>query len=485
MRRRGIVIWLAAVLATLGWVASVVADHDGGTHSSSMELIANYGGDTVDGEFVPYRTGTDMAFWGDRAILGSLDQGVGPNANPVGGFRVMDIADPERPSLLGRFACPGDQSDVSVWKDLVILSVDKPTKERCTEGADGWEGLRVISIADPANPRILGTLATRCGSHTNTVVPDLERGRLIVYVLSYPLAGRYNPADKMVPLPAGPGCNAADHGVISVVEVPLDDPGSPRLLSTPSVRPTVGCHDVTVFQERELAAAACLTESQMWDVSDPANPRIVAHVPNPPGFNLSHSTAFSNDGKTLVIGDELGGAAASPGCVTDDQRFVSGGLFFFDVAGERARAPQLRGTFKLPQEQADLFCTAHLFNVVPTRRDQDVLVSSWYTGATSVIDFTDPSRPRQIAFYVPSSRTTPDRQTTEAAAWASYWYRGVVYSNNFDEDVNSVIPHSRGLDVFRVEHPAVRRALRLPRLNPQLQEPLPRRRAGSRARSRR
>ena len=486
MGRLGLAVWLALVVAATAFAASVFAGHDGGDHAN-MRLIANYGGDRVDGEFTPYRNGTDMAFWGTRAILGNLDQGTGPNANPVGGFRVMNIRNPRRPRLEGRFSCLGDQSDVSVWKDLVILSVDKPTKEFCTDeanaerqGSGSWEGIRLVSIADPANPEIVGTVATRCGSHTNTIVPDLANDRLVVYSLSYPLAGRYNPADKMVPLAAGgPGCNAADHGVFSVLTVPLDQPERAEVVATPSVRPTIGCHDVTVFLQRDVAAAACLTESQIWDVSDPVNPRVIAHVPNPEGMNLSHSTVFSNDGGTLVVGDELGGAAASPGCVVDDQRYVSGGLFFFDVRGERIRSPELRGTFKIPQEQADLFCTAHLFNVVPTRRDKDVLVSSWYTGATSVIDFTDPAEPEQIAYYVPSSRTSPDRQTTEAAAWASYWYRGVVYSNNFDEDVNSVFPYSRGLDVFTVQHGAVDGALKLDRLNPQLQEPLPRARRRS------
>jgi hypothetical protein len=68
---------------------------------------------------------------------------------------------------------------------------------------------------------------------------------------------------------------------------------------------------------------------------------------------------------------------------------------------------------------------------------------------------------------------SPDEQPTEAAAWASYWYNGHVYANNFDEDVNSLKPQSRGLDVFRVDDPFTREAVRLERLNPQLQEALP------------
>jgi LVIVD repeat len=453
---------LIAALTTIGLVAGAavgvsLASHGSDSHSDNMSLIANF----TDGG--TYRVGTDMAFWGDLALLGTLDQGTGPNASPPGGFRMMDVSDPRRPREIGQFECWGDQSDVSIWEDLVVLSVDKPTTEDCSAQSGSWEGIRIIDISDKSNPQIVKSIATHCGSHTNTIYPDLANRRLIVYVLSYPLAGRYNPAG------ATPTCNAQTHRKISVVTVPLDDPAGAELIGMPSVGETIGCHDVTVFLPRNIAGAACLTESQIWDLSDPTQPKIVARIRNPQ-VNIHHSTTFSNDGRTIVIGDELGGAAASPGCFGGDA-YELGGLFFYDVAD--AAAPSARGTYKLPRTKVSEFCTAHLFNVVPMRTDTDILVSSWYTGATSVIDFTDPSKPTEIAHYIPSEPVSPDEQPTEAAAWASYWYNGHVFANNFDEDVNSVKPQSRGLDVFRVDDPFTREAVRLERLNPQLQEALP------------
>jgi hypothetical protein len=259
-----------------------------------------------------------------------------------------------------------------------------------------------------------------------------------------------------------------------VVEVDLANPAATDQsdVHTVDVGPsTIGCHDVTLFLQRKLAAAACLTESQMWDLSNPSQPKVISRI-REPRVNIHHSTVFSNDGSTMVIGDELGGAAASPGCLSDEDTY--GGLFFYDVRDPSA--PKLDGAYKLPQQVVSEFCTAHLFNVVPRRDDKDVLVSSWYAGATSVIDFTDPSNPTQLAYYIPSETTSPDQQPTEAAAWSSYWYNGYVYSNNFDEDVNSISKRSRGLDVFTIDLRAVTRgAVRLPRLNPQVQEPLPRR----------
>jgi hypothetical protein len=380
----------------------------------------------------------------------------------------MDIADPTHPREIGEFTCPGDQSDVSIWKSLVVVSVDKPTEPGCAAptSTSTWEGIRLVSLADPANPTLLKEIRTDCGSHTHTIYPDLANNRLFVYVLSYPLAGRYNPAQSL------PTCNAQSHRKISIVEVDLANPGATTQddVTTFPVETNIGCHDVTFFLQRKLAAAACLTESQMWDISDPAHPKIVGSIRSPQ-INIHHSTVFSNDGRTMVIGDELGGAAASPGCLSDEDTY--GGLFFYDVSGDKAKNPELVGTYKLPQQVVSEFCTAHLFNVVPRRDDKDVLVSSWYAGATSVIDFTDPSKPTQLAYYIPSETTSPDKQPTEAAAWSSYWYNGYVYSNNFDEDVNSISKRSRGLDVFKVDLPAVNKgALRLPRLNPQVQEPI-------------
>jgi hypothetical protein len=103
-------------------------------------------------------------------------------------------------------------------------------------------------------------------------------------------------------------CTYASHRKISVVEVPLQRPTEARVISTPDVSPAMGCHDITVFLPRQLAAA-CITESQIWDVSEPEDPVIVSRIHNP-AMQIHHSSALSWDGDVLVLGDEMGGAAA-------------------------------------------------------------------------------------------------------------------------------------------------------------------------------
>ncbi len=421
--------------------------HDRDVHSDNMFLVANHD----DGG--TYRQGSDLAFWGNLAVLGNFD-------NP-GGFRLMNIENPAKPVEVGQFACRGPQADVSIWRDLVFVSVATPmagpqcgaapagTTQVTTGG--GFEGIRVVSIADPANPTQIAFVDTDCGSHTHTLVPDEANKRLFVYVQSYPLGGQ------------GVECNAETHRQISVVEVPLRNPAAARVVSTPDVSPAVGCHDVTVFTALELAAAACLTESQLWDISDPVNPRILSHIGNP-AINIHHSSTFNWKGTTLVIGDELGGALATPGCADGSEHLPLGALWFYDVSDPSA--PVVRSSYSIPQQEVSVFCTAHNFNTVPTRNGRDILVSAWYHGGTTVLDYTDPANVTQLGYYIAKAPKV-------SAAWSSYWYRGYVYANNFDEDVNSLSPRSRGLDVFAIADPAIGKAFKVNRLNPQTMEPPP------------
>lgn len=426
------------------------AGSDADVHSDNMFLLSNFA-QPFPG-FTEAPAGSDLAFWGKTAVAGIYDR--------PGGIRLLDISDPRSPVLLGQAACPGTQGDVSVWKDLVFMSVDSPRRgPACGEpgapstqyaAGQAYEGIRIFSIADKANPQQIGFVNTDCGSHTHTLVPDPANDRVFIYVLSYPLG---TPATN---------CSAESHRKISVVEVPLSEPTQARVVSTPDVSPAIGCHDVTVFTARKLAAAACLTESQMWDISDPAHPRVVAHIANP-AMNIHHSSAFAWDGNTLVLGDEMGGAAAAAGCL--DPHLPLGALWFYDVSDPAA--PVVKGRYNLPEEEQQeetLLCTAHNFNTVPLTSGRDVLVSAWYNGGTTVLDFTDPSAARQLGYYVAKEPIT-------AANWSSYWYRGFIWANNFDASYVPSDPRSRGFDAMVIADKELKRAEKLPRLNPQTQEP--------------
>jgi hypothetical protein len=70
-------------------------------------------------------------------------------------------------------------------------------------------------------------------------------------------------------------------------------------------------------------------------------------------------------------------------------------------------------------------CSAHYFDV----RDK-VLVQSFYAQGTRFLDVSDPTNPKQIAYYRPA----------DAAAWAPYWHRGFAY----------VADNNRGIDILQL-----------------------------------
>jgi hypothetical protein len=415
-------------------------------HSDQLQLVATLAKAAHSTDFF----NSDLAFWGDLAVQGSYD-----------GFRIIDIADPAVPRLVADVECRGPQGDVSVWQGLVFVSVDRPqTGPGCDsdDAADadpgeipeggGWEGIRVFDISRPSDPTLVASVYTDCGSHTHTLVPDAEHGRVLLYIGSYAL--REEPG-------IAPDC-VNPHAHISVVEVRLDDPAAARVLSQPhlfdtpawevppgapaELQDTVGCHDISIFAPLRLAAAACMSEGQIWDISDPERPAAIGHV-DLPEVTFWHSATWSNDGSVVAFGDEN---LAEQGCSDPPQ----GAIWFYRVSNPAA--PELAGHFSLDRTQDEEICSAHMFNVIPGI-ESDIIVAGFYAGGTSVIDFSDPSAPREVAYFDVGGRNPGDQ-------WAAYWYRGLIFSSD----------HLRGLDVFSLELPAVAGATRLPHLNPQTQE---------------
>jgi hypothetical protein len=415
-------------------------------HTDTIDLAATLPKDDHSSDFY----NSDLAFWGDMAVQGSYD-----------GFRLIDISQPTTPRLIADVECRGPQGDVAIWETLIFVSVDRPqTTDDCdsqdAQDADpllvpeegGWEGVRIFDVSVPAQPRLVASVQTDCGSHTHSLVPDSEHGRLFIYVSSSALRVEPNFA---------PTCTNP-HGHISVIEVPLDDPAAatvvsqPRLLGTPAwelwpgapeeLEESAGCHDITVYQRLQLAAAACMSDGQIWDISDASHPAVLAHV-DLPEVSFWHSAAWSNDGSVVAFGDEN---LAEAGC-TDTPH---GSIWFYRV--DDPAAPQLAGRFSLDRYQGNEICSSHMFNVIPGI-DRDLLVAAFYSGGTAVIDFTDPTAPVEVAYFDVAGWVPGDQ-------WAAYWYRGFVYASD----------HLRGLDVFRLSLPEVVGAQELPHLNPQLQE---------------
>ncbi len=59
----------------------------------------------------------------------------------------------------------------------------------------------------------------------------------------------------------------------------------------------------------------------------------------------------------------------------------------------------LKSYFKIPRVQSDLEkCTAHSGSTLPVP-DRFIVAQAWLEGGVSVIDFTDPAAPKELAWY--------------------------------------------------------------------------------------
>ncbi|HVL54177.1 MAG TPA: hypothetical protein VM344_07925, partial [Vitreimonas sp.] len=143
-------------------------------HSRNVKLLANVA------KAVGTTTQSDLAFAGRYAYAGHYQ-----------GFRVLDVSDPQNPVVVTNFLCNGAQSDLSIHGNLLFQSVDSPQNHGgCSSTAAGvtaatagmFEGIRIFDVSNPAAPVHLTSIATDCGSHTHTLVPDPANGRVLVYV---------------------------------------------------------------------------------------------------------------------------------------------------------------------------------------------------------------------------------------------------------------------------------------------------------------
>ncbi|MEP6910198.1 MAG: hypothetical protein ABI896_07195 [Actinomycetota bacterium] len=382
----------------------------------------------------PVRTHSDLAFWGNIMVAGNYD-----------GFRVFDLSQTGVNRLLVSYLCRGPQNDSSLWgynnKLYLFQSVDTPqtngttvcSQNRSSDtsacGPACFEGIRIFDLTNPAAPVYIKGVYTDCGSHTHTLVPDLANNRLLLYVSSYPGS-------------SGPNC-PSPFRKFSIVQVPLDAPETASVLSQPPVNGgPPGCHDMTAFLQINKMAAMCATEGQIWDITDPANPDTTHPLRiDDAGVNYWHSAEFTWDGQYVVTNDESFTGTCQP---SNDGK----------IRIWRVSDGQLMSSFMIPRPQGSTYCSVHNGNIIPVV-GRYLLVAAWYGGGTSVVDFTDPTNPREIAFYV---GTGTSRQ--RADTWSSYWYNGKIYANDI----------SRGIDVFDLVLPNTPYGYPWAHLNPQTQE---------------
>lgn len=435
---------------------------------------------------------SDLAFQGNHLFLGNFY-----------GMNIYDIADPAKARLVTSLICPGGQGDVSVYKNLLFMSVEMPngrldcgeqgfpTPAAAAAGQQGppapdkerFRGVRIFDISDIQNPKQVAAVQTCRGSHTHTLVLDPnDSSNVYIYVSG---ASFVRPNEELPGCSGGPPDKDANTALfrIDIIKVPLSAPQNSKVVGSPRIfgdqesgkiaalksaathgtgRPaeTDHCHDITVYPELGLAAGACSGNGILLDIKDPANPKRLDAV-NDPNYAYWHSASFSNDGSKVVFTDEWGGGMAPRCRETDPNKWGANAIF--NLAGNKLSH---QGYYKLPAAQSETEnCVAHNGSLVPVP-GRDIKIQAWYQGGISLMDFTDPANPIEIGYF--------DRGPIDAkipmmgGSWSAYWYNGYIYSSEI----------ARGLDIFELtptQHLTqneidAAKAVRFDRLNVQTQE---------------
>lgn len=451
---------------------------DAGQAAKNMELVAALGKpagfDDPSGTAGLAFANSDLAFQKGMLFLGNFN-----------GINFYDISDPTKPSLKLSMPCPGGQGDVSVYGRLLFMSVEAtngridcgvappapaPAAGAATpaggRGAAGggrggpapdpnrFRGVRIFDISDPMKPKQVGQVQTCRGSHTHTLVPD-PKDKTSIYVYGSGTAGVRSGEELK-------GCVSDDKDPntslfsIDVIKVPLANPekamvvNRPRIFADPTGNVaglwqggnhgagtqtssmTNQCHDITVYPAMGLAAGACSGNGILLDITDPVHPKRIDDVSDP-SFAYWHSASFNNDGTKVLYTDEWGGGT-NPRCrATDLPNWGADAIF--TIANKHLK---FAGYYKMPAAQTDTEnCVAHNGSLVPVP-GRDIKVQAWYQGGTSVVDFTDPSHPFEIAFF--DRGPIDEKKLIVGGHWSSYWYNGYIYGSEI----------SRGLDVMKL-----------------------------------
>jgi hypothetical protein len=411
---------------------------------------------------------SDFAFQGNHLFQGNFY-----------GLSIYDISHPANTTLLTTLVCPGGQGDLSVYKNLLFMSVEMPNgrldcgvegfppeppppagEEKKKKGPpaaqkDRFRGVRIFDISDIKNPKQVAAVQTCRGSHTHTLSVDPnDKDNAYIYVSGTSFVRQ---PEELA------GCSGEKPDKdpntalfrIEVIKVPVAAPQDAKVVSSPRVfiDPRTGamnglnnggthgkkgaekpadtnqCHDITVYSAIGLAAGACSGNGILLDIKDPVHPKRVDAV-NDPNYSYWHSASFSNDGTKVVFTDEWGGGLGARCRANDPNKWGADAIF-------RLKDDKLSfaNYYKLPAAQGDSEnCVAHNGSLIPVP-GRDIEVQAWYQGGISIVDFTDPAQPFEIAYF--DRGPIDPKMLVLGGEWSAYWYNGYIYGSEI----------ARGLDV--------------------------------------
>ena len=465
--------------------------YDAGEASLGMRLVSNT---HKPAQFDTSRgltfANSDIAFGTHYAYQGNF-----------AGFTIWDITDPAKPVVASVVQCTTSQGDPSIVGNLLFISAEGAgNRNDCgnqgvQDPKDHMAGVRIFDVSNPKAPKLVKNVQTCKGSHTHTVVPS-KKDPNILYIY---VSGQSNarPDSELAGCKNGTNPDDPTNSLyqLDIIKVERDHPeravvipgarifsgldvdaeckqfcaptnpnrpagrGGRRVPGDTAAEPLHtgprNCHDVTAYPELNLLAAACSTHSILVDISNPEKPIRIDALTDTNNYQGRHTAAFSNDGKKLIQTDEWGGGTG-PMCQASSMIELGGNTV---ITLDAKKKQTQRAYFKLGSAQsAEENCVSHNGGIIPVP-GRDLYVQAWYQGGINVMDFTDPDKSIEIAFFDRGSIDPPTPVDVPSAAaeaalaasggrsrntiggsWGAYYWNGMIYSSEID----------RGFDVYEL-----------------------------------
>lgn len=330
----------------------------------------------------------DVWAHGNFAYVGTWGAGGCPGT----GVKVVDISDPANPRLVGTLAAEANTSA----EDVVVRRVQTPFfqgdllavgLQDCRRSSPGLRGLALYDVTSPFAPQQLSFFDTTSESAGVHELDLLVRGNRVFALLA--TTARFRLVE--VTDPRNPR-QISDWHLTEKLGEPLT--GEPPLNSK-SVHSALASADGTLAFLSYWDAGVIIL-----DISDPANPLYLGRTAFGEGEEgNAHSVAVSPDNRLLLQADEDCSAGRTP--PFNDFGF----LRVFDIS--QPQQPRQLSIFHSPHSRVDpqvgptasgSFCIHNPFLV------GELAFLSWYSDGMRAVDLANPRRPQEVGWFLGSDQ---------------------------------------------------------------------------------
>ena len=336
------------------------------------------------------------------------------------GVAVIDVGDPAQPERVSTLLnTPGTSAeDVVVYtarfgayagRDIAVVGIQDCAGSR-SEPDPGDRGLQLWDVTDAAHPTSLGMLDTGCctrGVHEFEVQHRTDLGRTFAYATV--------PTSRYPDAATPSGYRDADgDGDFRLVDI--TDPTAPVQVSDWGIQDAggpfsagQGCDsDANYGHGAEPSEDGRLVFVSYWDtgfvrldVSDPAHPVFTGRTVYPAEADGdAHSSQYDEARQLLIGADEDFCKASGAGT---EKGF--GYLRVYDYSNPSA--PRQIGFFKTPNSTDTTDVAAGDYVIHNNFLVGTTSYTSWYSDGVRVIDLSNPTAPKEVAYFVPPATTNP------------------------------------------------------------------------------